>query len=106
MDGLGWDVKGHYNAGVYWSRKLFGPLDTQHDRDVDGPARRLTDDPVLAEKRDRLVTRAVNGDLSVLDDTEPALEADLCARVQAEQVARDLADTGVERLRKPVRHAE
>jgi hypothetical protein len=42
---------------------------------------------VLAEELDRLVARAMNADLSVLDNAEPVTEADL-RLVQAEQIAR------------------
>src|SRR5439155_25777607 len=67
----------------------------------------LAQDAVLAGELNRTIARAVEDHLTVLHETEPVLEPDLRSRVDAEEIARQVAEVALaERAREAVRHAE
>src|SRR5437764_5654265 len=88
--------------------KVVRALDRHEHREIHGQPFVLAHDAVLPEELDRLVARAVNADLAVLDDAEAVLEADDAAVVEAEEIAEQAARAGVavERAREAMRHAE
>ena len=71
------------------------------------PVVRLLQHAVLPEELDRLAAGPVDADLPAANDAEAILETDLRAGIEAEQVARQIAEiAGAERPAEAVRDAE
>jgi hypothetical protein len=72
--------------------KVIRAVDRGERGDVKRDMGTLSRDTVLSEEFDGLVARAVNPDLAVGHDPETVLEADLRAGIDAEEVAREVAE--------------
>src|SRR5207245_11246643 len=84
--------------------EIIGALDRGDDRDFERQTLTLSDHPVFAEELDRLVVRPVNADLTVGHDAEAVLETDHGARVDAEEVGREIPEiSAAERARETMR---
>ena len=87
--------------------KIVEPLDAGDDVERERHRRALPHGIVLPEELDRLAARAVNPGLQPAHHTEPVLESDQRAAVEAEELAGELAETRPLSVpREPVRDAE
>src|SRR5206468_7021601 len=82
------------------------PLDRAQRADVERRVPSLPEQRILREELDGAIAGAMNTDLPVPDNPETVLEADLCARIDAEEIVEDVTEVVVQRTREPVSDSE